>query len=159
MNIATKYQITVAVRIADCPLVLTITKVEVRAYRNPDGTDTTADTLIGVDERRTFRTVRLNRITVEQLVRLLGPETDAWTGRRVLVSTTQKGDKAYIAFAQAPAAPVTAPTFLPGNDTVPHKDNTQHALNPETQAATPAPAAAPSGAGAGVGHLEQTMRS
>jgi hypothetical protein len=147
MNIATKYQIAVAVRIADCPLVLTITKVEERTYRNPDGTDTTADTLIGVDERRTFRAVRLNRITVEQLVRLLGPETDAWTGRRVLVSTTQKGDKAYIAFAQAPAAPVTAPTFLSGtgNGTVPHKDNTQHALNPETQAA--------------IGHLEQTMRS
>jgi hypothetical protein len=114
MNIASKYNITVPVKVADCPLILTITGVAERTFRNSDGSNTTADVITGTDERNTARFARLNPITVEQLIRIHGPETDAWIGKRVLVSTYQKGDRSYLNFAPAPVAPIAPPTFLPG---------------------------------------------
>jgi len=112
MNIASKYNITVPIKIADCPLILTITNVAERDFRNQDGTSTTFDVVVGTDERNTLRFTRLNPITVEQLVRIHGPETDAWIGKRVLVSTYQKGDRSYINFAPAPVM-ITPPPARP----------------------------------------------
>ena len=70
--------------------------------RNNDGNLETVDYLTGKAENGTTYSVRLNTITVGQLVRLFGPETDEMIGRWVLVSPCAKGDRCYTSFAHAP---------------------------------------------------------
>ena len=91
--------------------------------------------------------MRLNQVTIGQLVRIFGPDAEI-EGKRVLASTFEKGDKVYIAFAPPPAINTPKkPEFLPGagEGTAPLKDHTQFALNPEAQAA--------------IASLERTMKT
>jgi hypothetical protein len=113
MNIATALKIKVALRAEMCPRVLTIQSVDCVQITTPDGV-IEAHQLAGADAQGTIYTVNLNQVTARQLITLTGSaETDDWTGQRVLVGTTVKGDKTYFAFAAAPAATVTAPARLP----------------------------------------------
>jgi hypothetical protein len=110
VNIAAKYAAYVEVPVkAEEELVLTIASVDTRSIRLGDGTPAEVDMLVAHDEAGSTRTVRLNAITVHQLVRLFGPETDAWKGKRVLVAPYTKTDgtgktRCYHSFAHAPAA-------------------------------------------------------
>ena len=91
--------------------------------------------------------MRLNQVTIGQLVRIFGPDAEI-EGKRVLASTFEKGDKSYIAFNHPPAVNTPKkPEFLPGpgEGTAPIKDKTQFALNPEAQAA--------------IASLERTMKT
>lgn len=105
MNIAQSLNIKVALRTEMCPRVLTIRSVEVVKITTPDGVIETHQ-LAGTDPQGTTYTVSLNQVTAKQLIQLTGSaETNDWTGKRVLASTTVKGDKTYFAFAAAPLQP------------------------------------------------------
>jgi hypothetical protein len=133
-----KHGITVPLRVSDCPKVLTIVKIDNQQVPDGQGGRVAADILTAKAENGTLYTVRLNTVTIGQLVRIFGPDAEI-EGKRVLASTFDKGDKSYIAFAPAPALNTPQkPTFLPGpsaDSTAPTKDYTQFAINPEAQAA------------------------
>jgi hypothetical protein len=119
--LAQKHGITVSLRVSDCPKVLTIVKIDNQMLPDGQGGKIAADVLTakaenGQGERSSAGelcspayTVRLNQVTISQLVRIFGPDADI-EGKRVLASTFESkrsdGDKVYIAFAPAPAAPV-----------------------------------------------------
>jgi hypothetical protein len=139
--LAQKHGITIPLRVSDCPKVLTIVKIDNQQVPDGQGGRVAADILTGKAENGTLYTVRLNQVTIGQLVRIFGPDADI-EGKRVLASTFEckrsDGDKVYIAFAPPPAINTPKkPEFLPGagEGTAPLKDHTQFALNPEAQAA------------------------
>jgi hypothetical protein len=145
--LAQKHGITVPLRVSDCPKVLTIVKIDNQQVPDGQGSKIAADILTGKAENGTAYTVRLNQVTIGQLVRIFGPDAEI-EGRRVLASTFEKGDKSYIAFAPPPAINTPKkPEFLPGagEGTAPLKDHTNFALNPEAQAA--------------IASLERTMKT
>ena len=146
--LAQKHGITVPLRVSDCPKVLTIVKIDNQMLPDGQGGRDAADVLTAKAENGTAYTVRLNQVTIGQLVRIFGPDADI-EGKRVLASTFEKqGDKVYIAFAPPPAINTPKkPEFLPGagEGTAPIKDKTQFALNPEAQAA--------------IASLERTMKT
>jgi hypothetical protein len=146
--LAQKHGITVPLRVSDCPKVLTIVKIDNQQVPDGQGGRVAADILTAKAENGTAYTVRLNQVTIGQLVRIFGPDAEI-EGKRVLASTFDKGDKSYIAFAPPPAVNTPKkPEFLPGpseDGTAPVKDKTQFALNPEAQAA--------------IANLERTMKT
>jgi hypothetical protein len=146
--LAQKHGITVPLRVSDCPKVLTIVKIDNQQVPDGQGGREAADVLTAKAENGTLYTARLNIVTIGQLVRIFGPNTEI-EGKRVLASTFDKGDKSYIAFAPPPAANTPQrPEFLPGpsaDGAAPIKDHTQFALNPEAQAA--------------IASLERTMKT
>lgn len=113
MNLATKYNMEIPVRVADLPLVLTLVNVEERSVKLNDTENVLADVLIATDPAGTRRTVRLNEVTATQLVRFVGPDTDAYAGKQILATTYEKGDRKYISFAPAPQPIPEAPKRLP----------------------------------------------
>jgi hypothetical protein len=146
-TLAQKHGITIPLRVSDCPKVLTIVKIDNQMLPDGQGGRAAADVLTAKAENGTMYTVRLNIVTIGQLVRIFGPDADI-EGKRVLASTFDKGDKSYIAFAPPPAINTPKkPEFLPGagEGTAPLKDHTQFALNPEAQAA--------------IASLERTMKT
>jgi hypothetical protein len=151
--LAQKHGITVPLRVSDCPKVLTIVKIDNQQVPDGQGSKIAADILTGKAENGQGElcspayTVRLNQVTIGQLVRIFGPDAEI-EGRRVLASTFEKGDKSYIAFAPPPAINTPKkPEFLPGagEGTAPLKDHTNFALNPKAQAA--------------IASLERTMKT
>jgi len=149
--LAQKHGITVPLRVSDCPKVLTIVKIDSQMLPDGQGGRAAADVLTAKAENGTAYTVRLNQVTIGQLVRIFGPDADI-ENKRVLASTFEckrsDGDKVYIAFAPPPALSTPKkPEFLPGagEGTAPLKDKTQFALNPQAQAA--------------IASLERTMKT
>ena len=134
--LAQKHNISVPHRVADCPQVLNIVMLNNQMLPDGEGGRIATDVLTGRAANGTIYTVRLNVVTVGQLVRIFGPNTEI-EGRRVLASTFEKGDRTYIAFNPAPAAAVTRPTFLPGagEGTAPVKHHETFELAAETLAA------------------------
>ena len=91
-------------------------------------------------ENGTLYTVRLNQVTIGQLVRIFGPDAEI-EGKRVLASTFEKGDKSYIAFAPPPAINTPKkPEFLPGagEGTAPIKDKRSSPSTPRPRPQSPA---------------------
>ena len=82
--------------------------------RNNDGEIEAVDYLTGKAENGTAYTVRLNTITVGQLVRLFGPDTDEMIGRRVLVAPFVKNDRCYTSFAAAPRQDTAGKPLMTG---------------------------------------------
>ena len=145
--LAQKHGITVPLRVSDCPKILTIVKIDNQQVPDGQGGKIAADILTAKAENGQGElcsptyTVRLNQVTVSQLVRIFGTDAEI-EGKRVLASTFEckrsDGDKVYITFAHPPAVNTPKkPEFLPGpgEGTAPVKDKTQFALNPEAQAA------------------------
>lgn len=116
--LAQKHGITIPLRVTDCDKILTIVKIDNQQVPDGQGGRIAADVLTGQADNGTLYTVRLNPVTIGQLVRIFGPDTQI-EGRRVLATTFAKDDKVYIAFAGAPArnTPTTPPTRLPGVST------------------------------------------
>jgi len=113
MNLANKYNIAVALKSSETA-VLTIVSIDERKVRNSDGNLETADFLTGKAENGTTYSVRLNAITVGQLVRLFGAETDNMIGRRVLVAPYVKNDRCYTSFAAAPRTETNGKPLMTG---------------------------------------------
>jgi len=123
MNLANKYNIAVALKSSETA-VLTIVSIDERKVRNNDGEIEAVDYLTGKAEDGTTYSVRLNTITVGQLVRLFGPETDEMIGRRVLVAPFVKNDRCYTSFAAAPRKDTAGKPLMTGekaNGTCPTK--------------------------------------
>ena len=90
--LAQKHGITVPLRVSDCPKVLTIVKIDNQQVPDGQGGRVAADILTAKAENGTAYTVRLNQVTIGQLVRIFGPDAEI-EGKRVLASTFEKGDK------------------------------------------------------------------
>ena len=135
-TLAQQYNVSVPLRVADCPKVLKIVLLDNQMLPDGQGGRVATDVLTTRAENGTTYTIRLNQVTVGQLVRIFGPNTEI-EGRKVLASTFEKGDRTYIAFNQAPAAAVKPPTFLPGagEGTAPVKHHETFELAAETLAA------------------------
>ena len=84
--LAQKHGITVPLRVSDCPKVLTIVKIDNQQVPDGQGGRVAADILTGKAENGTAYTVRLNQVTIGQLVRIFGPDAEI-EGKRVLAST------------------------------------------------------------------------
>ena len=90
--LAQKHGITVPLRVSDCPKVLTIVKIDNQQVPDGQGGRIAADILTAKAENGTPYTVRLNQVTIGQLVRIFGPDAEI-ENKRVLASTFEKGDK------------------------------------------------------------------
>ena len=88
--LAQKHGITVPLRVSDCPKVLTIVKIDNQMLPDGQGGRVAADVLTAKAENGTAYTVRLNQVTIGQLVRIFGPDAEI-EGKRVLASTFEKG--------------------------------------------------------------------
>ena len=149
--LAQKHGITVPLRVSDCPKVLTIVKIDNQMLPDGQGGREAADVLTAKAENGTAYTVRLNQVTIGQLVRIFGPDADI-EGKRVLASTFESkrsdGDKSLHRFRPSAGAQHAQETRVSARRRRGHgadEGQTQFALNPEAQAA--------------IASLERTMKT
>ena len=84
-----------------CPIVGVITGIAEVTIKD----ETKPAVKIETEEGRKYQ-FTLNQVLTDQLVRVMRTdETDEMVGRRLMVSTYEKGDKVYLSLAPAPVMP------------------------------------------------------